>query len=422
MSKRLVLALLAASALNAPARAQSAQPQGASNPLVQSGSLETVYVTARKREEVKQEVPIAIDTFSQADLERLNVRTIEDLRYVSPSVYIAPTTFRQDTLNITIRGQRNFDAPSGGGNPGLGFDTASAVYKDGVYYARAIGLTGALFDIEQVQVLKGPQGTLVGRNSTGGAVLYTSREPGTAFGGYVRATVGDYGRAGLQGAVDLPLSDTLFARIALNGENQKGYIANLYYDPVTGERNTQAGMGYTKKAGVFSLKWQPDDSFNLLLRADIASEHNTGSTYHSLGVFTGTAPSQGRTSICNIPGTCVGFVDLRGRQVAPYYLTANAAGVSNPNPSPAAYNSLLASTQRQMNASFWSAEQAVSNLSRGFYQTYSATANKSFAGFDVRFMTAYRTWENSGNAASRGQGYETNTYFYNFKHPQLNFF
>src|SRR6218665_1472432 len=167
MLRRLVPALLASTILTSilavPALAQQADAD-----VSQSGSLETVYVTARKREEIKQQVPIALDTFNQADLERLAVRTIEDLKYVSPSVYIAPTTFRQDTLNITIRGQRNFDAPSGGGNPGLGFDTASAVYKDGVYYARAIGLTGALFDLEQVQVLKGPQGTLVGKNTTGG--------------------------------------------------------------------------------------------------------------------------------------------------------------------------------------------------------------------------------------------------------------
>ena len=76
-----------------------------------------------------------------------------------------PTAFRQDTLNVTIRGQRNFDSPSGGGNPGLAFDTASAVYKDGVYYARAVGLGGSLFDIDSLEVLKGPQGTLVGRNT-----------------------------------------------------------------------------------------------------------------------------------------------------------------------------------------------------------------------------------------------------------------
>ena len=104
------------------------------------------------------------------------------------------------------------------------------------------------------QVLKGPQGTLVGRNTTGGAILYNSRDPGPDFGGYVQATVGDYARAGLQGAVNIPLTDTLFLRVALNSENQKGYIANYFFDPATGRRNTQAAMGIKKLAGVFSAE------------------------------------------------------------------------------------------------------------------------------------------------------------------------
>src|SRR5258707_5471716 len=224
MSKRLFLALLTTTSLGltGPAFAQaSATPETSGTaPKPQVTGLEKVVVTARKRQEDEQVVPISITALSQADLDKLSVRTIEDLKYVSPSVYIAPTTFRQDTLNITIRGQRNFDAPSGGDNPGLGFDTASAVYKDGVYYARAIGLTGSLFDLDNVAVLKGPQGTLVGRNTTGGAILYTSRDPEPELGGYVQATVGDYGRAGLQGAVNLPLADTLFLRVALNSENR----------------------------------------------------------------------------------------------------------------------------------------------------------------------------------------------------------
>ena len=178
MLRALALALLATSAFGvlgaAPALAQaSATPETRGTaPKTDTSGLEKVVVTARKREEEAQVVPISITALSQADLDKLSVRTIEDLKYVSPSVYIAPTAFRQDALNITIRGQRNFDAPSGGGNPGLAFDTASAVYKDGVYYARALGLTGSLFDLDNVAVLKGPQGTLVGRNSTGGAILY----------------------------------------------------------------------------------------------------------------------------------------------------------------------------------------------------------------------------------------------------------
>jgi len=417
MLKRFVVALLASSTLTCGTLGfGGAQAQPATG--TQAASLDTVIVTARKRAENEQQVPIAITALSQDDLDRLNIRTIEDLRYVSPSVYIAPTTFRQDTLNITIRGQRNFDAPSGGGNPGLGFDTASAVYKDGVYYARAIGLTGSLFDIENVQVLKGPQGTLVGRNTTGGAVLYHSREPEAEFGGYARATLGDYGRAGLQGAINLPLSDQFFLRIALNTENQKGYISNLYFDPVTGERNNQPAFGSKKLGGIFSLKWQPDETFKLLMRADLAVEHGTGSTYHDLGYFVGTALSQGRTSVCNIPGTCVGFTDLRGRPIAPYYLNASATSVSGVNPSPAAYNALLNSVDRQQKAGFWTAEQAVSNLYSGHYQTYSATADKDFGDIDVRWMGAYRTWKNFGRAVSRGQPFETNTYLYQFPNYQ----
>ncbi len=111
MSKRLFLTLLAtaslASAGHAYGQAAAASETSASAD-AQVAGLETVIVTARKRAEDEQTVPISISSYSQADLDRLDINTIEDLRYVSPSVYIAPTTFRQDTLNVTIRGQRDF--------------------------------------------------------------------------------------------------------------------------------------------------------------------------------------------------------------------------------------------------------------------------------------------------------------------------
>jgi len=427
MSNRLLATLLTTSGLAASAlwaapalgQASATADTAGTAPMTQASAdgqagLERVVVSARKREEEAQAVPISMTALSQADLDKLNIKTIEDLKYVSPSVYIAPTSFRQDTLNITIRGQRNFDAPGGGGNPGLAFDTASAVYKDGVYYARALGLTGSLFDLDNVAVLKGPQGTLVGRNSTGGAILYNSRDPESEFGGYVQATVGDYARAGLQGAINIPLDDTLALRVALNSENQKGYIANYFFDPASGRRNNQAAMGFKKLAGVFSVKWQPDDTFDLVVRADIATEHDTGSTYHDLGYFVGTVPSAGRTSICNIPVTCIPFTDLQGQVMQPYYLTATATSVSNPNPSPQAYNAILASVLREQTYGFWSAEQDVSNFSTGHYGTYSATANKRFGDIDVRLMAAYRTFDSVGTAVSRGLPFESNTYRYNF--------
>ena len=376
--------------------------------------LETVIVTARKVAENIQTVPISISAFSQRDLDNLNVKTIEDLKYAAPSVYVQPTAFRQDALNVTIRGQRNFDAPSGGGNPGLAFDTATAIYKDGVYYARAVGLTGALFDVDSVQVLKGPQGTLVGRNTTGGAVMYTSRDPGSEFDAYVRGTIGDYGRVGVQGVLNLPLTSTLFARFAVNVDNQEGYVANNYYDPVSGARNNQPGFGTNKMAGMFSLKWQPDDSFNVVLRADIAGEHNTGATYHNLGYFVGTVNAAGpRPSICNIPGTCVGYVDLQGHTIASYYTNVSATAVSGVNTSPSAYNALLNVVSRQQAASFWSTEQAMNGLSKGQYATYSLTANKVINDINIKAMAAYRTWNNTGISVSRGQPFATNIYTYN---------
>jgi len=112
--------------------------------------IETVIVTARKRAEDAQQVPIAITALDQASLEKLSVQTVEDLKYVAPSVYIAPTTFRQDTLNVTIRGQRDFDSSSG--QSVMSFDTAAAIYVDGVYMARPVGLTGSLFDVDRIEV------------------------------------------------------------------------------------------------------------------------------------------------------------------------------------------------------------------------------------------------------------------------------
>ena len=406
MFKRLVLALLATTVLT-PGGEAVAQPASNGG---QASVLETVIVTARKREEIEQAVPISITSFSQADLDRLNVSTIEDLRFLAPSVHIAPTTFRQDTLNVTIRGQRDFDSSSG--QSVMSFDPAAAVYMDGVYLARPVGLTGGLFDIERVEVLKGPQGTLVGRNTTGGAILYRTREPGPEFGGYIKATAGDYGRAELQGAINIPLTDTLSFRAAGQISQRRGYITNLYFDPATGYRNTQPAMGANKIAGNFSLKWQPDETLSILLRAQISAEHDTGSTYHNLGFFPASGQRFGRPAICNIPGTCIGFTDLFGRRVEPYYSSFTPTTVGPVNTDPRAYNSLLQSVARAQTAGFWTAEQTANNVDVGHYQTLSATVNKTFGDIDVKWLSAYRWWDNTGTSIGRGLSYNTAEYQY----------
>ena len=375
-----------------------------------SNGFETVIVTARKRAEDAQTVPIAINAFDQAQLDTLNIRTVQDLTSVSPSVYVSPTTFRQDTLQVTIRGQRDFDSSSG--QAVMSFDPAAAVYMDGVYLARPVGLTAALFDVDSLEVLKGPQGTLVGRNSTGGAVLYTTREPTDQFGGYVRVTGGDYGRGELQTAINIPLTDHLFFRAAADISQQKGYLTNYYVDPASGYRNSQPALGSDKIGANFSLKWVGDDSFNVILRADISAEHDTGSSYHNLGIFPGSGTRNGKPAICNVPGTCNTFTDLLGHVVGTYYTTVTATSVSGVSTNPNTYNTLLVAVPREQTEGFWSIEQAVSNQDIGHYQTVSATVNKSFNDIDVKWLTAYRWWDNKGTSISRGLPYDTTTYVY----------
>ncbi len=372
-------------------------------------TFESVIVTARKRDEAAQTVPIAIDTFNQRSIDRLGVQTIEDLRYSAPSVYIAPSTFRQDTLNVTIRGQQNFQST------GLQFDTSAAVYVDGVYYARPVGLTGSLYDVGDVEVLKGPQGTLVGRNSTGGAILYNTKQPTNAFGGYAKGTLGEYGRREIEGALNVPVSDKLFVRGSFSVSRQTGYVKNIYSDPATGYVNTTPGMGYKRQAGQLAVKWVPTDDFSLLLRAKIAHEDYTGVAYNDLGYFVGTTlAAQGRPSICNIPGTCTGFTDLLGHVITPYYanyLTGTAVSTA-----PGAYNALINSVERGVKAGFWTTQQVIPNTNVGDYQTYSAVADKAFGKVDVRLLTAYRTFQNKGSSAGRGLSYITN--IYNYRTPQ----
>jgi iron complex outermembrane receptor protein len=388
-----------ASAIAQPGPTDAAQSGAA------AGQFEELVVTARKRPEPAQDVPIAIDAFTGDDLAAKSVRTIEDLKTVSPSVYIQADQFQQDTVNITIRGLRNYPSNS------IQFDTATAVYMDGVYLARTQGLAGSLFDVDTVQVLKGPQGTLVGRNSTGGALLYDTKQPGDAFGGNIDLTGGDYQDREIEGALNLPINDKVALRAAVSYNLRGGYLDNIYFNPQTGQRNDTPALGYRQLAGRFSAKLKPDDDFTLLLRADLSEEHDTGSSYHDLGYFVGTLPSQGRPSICNIPGTCntVGgttFTDLLGHAIAPYYSNIATKTV---NTSPLAYNALLNSIARQA-GNFWSTDSAVDNEDADHFQTYSFLADKSFDAVDVKWLGAYRTYNSVGTAVSRGLPYDTVQY------------
>lgn len=129
-------------------------------------------------------------------------------------------------------------------------------------------------------------------------------------------------------------------------------------------------------------------------------------------------PRPGRTWVCNIPGTCVGFTDLRGRPIAPYYLNASATSVSGVNPSPAAYNALLNSVDRQQKAGFWTAEQAVSNLYSGHYQTSFGHRRQGFRRHRCALDGGLSHLEEFRPRRQPRPAVQTNTYLYQFPNYQ----
>jgi iron complex outermembrane receptor protein len=173
----------------------------------QTFSLEEVVVTARKKEETLQDVPVSVSNFSADDLAALNLTDTNDLSAFSPSVFIEPAPANNGTVaKTTIRGQVQSDNL-------ITTDTSVGWYYDDVYLARSYGTINSLFDAERVEILKGPQGTLYGRNTTGGAIkiVTTKADPMAELNGFVNAGVGSFGAQKVGGAINLPLIENVLA-------------------------------------------------------------------------------------------------------------------------------------------------------------------------------------------------------------------
>ena len=197
---------------------------------IAQGVLEEIIVTAQKREQNIQDVGIAINAFSGAQMRDLGIQRSWDIAAFSPGVHISGNLAGQNT-QFSIRGvtQNDFNDI---------IEAPVAVYLDEGYFAVAQAQTFATFDIERVEILKGPQGTLFGRNATGGLVQYISKKPSfDEIEGFAEVTYGlfdsdsDASHIRLETAVGGPLSDNLAGRIAVLYNEHDGYLNNLYVDP-----------------------------------------------------------------------------------------------------------------------------------------------------------------------------------------------
>lgn len=221
--------------------------------------LEEIIVTAQRREQSIQEVPISLEAYTGDMLNKEGFRTIEDMSNFSPSVEIDVRTQDQD---VSIRGM-------GTTGNNLGLEAATPIFNDGIHFARTSMAMGAFMDLERVEVLRGPQPIAFGQNATAGAFNLISKKPTAAWEGNVTAEVGNWGRKSVEGGVGGPINDTWGIRIA--GQHDRldtGYITDL----VTGEKFPKG----EESAARVTLVWTPTDNFTATLKADWAQRRRGG--------------------------------------------------------------------------------------------------------------------------------------------------
>ncbi|PKB24882.1 iron complex outermembrane receptor protein [Novosphingobium kunmingense] len=245
-----------------PASAEAAPAEAGAPPQSDAGLTEIV-VTATKRETNLQRTPISISVMGADELKKRNVQSLMDLADGSvPSLRISTFEARQSALTIGIRGIVPDDANQPAREQGVG------VYLDGVYLGRQHGLNASLFDVQRIEVLKGPQGTLFGRNTEGGAVSMVLRQPTGEFGGRASAGVGNYGSYNGQIHLDLPAIANVSFK--LDGVIQ-------HQDPTT--RNTMPGQAgfnqYHRVGGRIAARWKPVDGLSVDLAYDKSRDENT---------------------------------------------------------------------------------------------------------------------------------------------------
>lgn len=291
------------------------------------GGLEEVVVTARKQVENLQQVPIAVSVFNAQSIESKGIDSIVGIADYSPNVtldFTSPISGASSALVAFIRGIGQSDFA-------INFEPGVGIYVDGVYYARTIGSTIDLMDVDRVEVLKGPQGTLFGRNTIGGAISVTTRTPSHEFGGRAELTVGEFSRRDVRALVNVPLSDQLAMSIAYASRNRDGYVhrqpfpgfsnaepSDLRYDGGKLSRLPNGNdLGNQNNDTVRAkLAWDPSETVNLTLAVD------------RVEVRENSAPTVLVAAYPNTPGALGGLYNACTAGVGPPICT-NVAGVGD---------------------------------------------------------------------------------------------
>ncbi len=272
---------MTAIALVLPAIAMAQQADGQ-----KADQVEEIVVTARRTSEALQTTPVAVTALSSSGLERAQVNDVPAIQRAAPNLTIASgTPAASGFAIISMRGQANLNA-------GNASDPAVGIYVDGAYIARPAGALFDLVDMQQVEVLRGPQGTLFGRNTIGGALNMTTAQPNDKLTLMAQATVGNYNNREFTGVANVPLGDDFAIRIAYKYRDRDGYgITKVYNSPVdlltTVPTTTSANDKRDDHFVRFQARYAPaGSSFEATFSADYNKSHDSG----QLTALTGVNP------------------------------------------------------------------------------------------------------------------------------------
>jgi iron complex outermembrane receptor protein len=271
MSKKRRIQRTAVSLAIATALAGGYQPA-----LAQDGSLaiEEIMVTASKREQSLQDTAIAVTAFTEEDMRLGGIEDITRLENMVPGMRMGQSG---NEARIAMRGTRT-------NNVGSEAEQVVGIFEDGVYVPTTTQALGAYIDVKRIEVLRGPQGTLYGRNTFGGTINIITNEPEfDGFSGKVEALYGDYDRTRLEGVVNIPLSDNFAFRVAAMNDTHDGYIVN-YDEPGTSDDLSDRDMTFVR----LSARWAATDNLDVNLRhtfSDLDSNGNAIWGYQVIGSY-----------------------------------------------------------------------------------------------------------------------------------------
>ena len=272
---------------------QPAQAQDASEPPEDAEAVfAPVFVTTQRREQALNDVGISVTALTSDVLEDNNILDVGALSDLVPNLEVGLPSGPSGQPAIYLRGVGLNDFSSNNNGP-------VAVYIDDVYKSSIVGQNFLLYDVDRLEVVKGPQGTLYGRNATGGAVRIITAKPADTLQGDISASYADFGTTRIDGMINLPLSDTAALRIAAVKADSDGYIRNTFLNRDVGAYDTYAARA--------QLSWDLSPDLNLLLSLEDSGSAGDGPAYSNLGLLdpaTGepcTPPASGCTNALGQP-------------------------------------------------------------------------------------------------------------------------